>query len=112
MPTKSTARAHCIPLTEFRARLSAVLKTEVAGMKRHIIIENSGVPLAVVMDVGAYEDYRDARDEEAEGRIAESTAEYLAGKSRPASEFLRELRAAKARAPRAGKRGRRRRPKA
>ncbi len=53
MPKMIAARH--MPLTEFRARLSAVLKTNVAAEREHVILENNGVPLAVVVSMNDYE---------------------------------------------------------
>jgi hypothetical protein len=43
------------------------------------------------MDIDEFEDYLELQDPEVNAIIAQSREEYLAGKSRPAEELLREL---------------------
>ncbi len=81
-----------LPLTKARNSLGAVVKRVHLG-KTYVILEKDGIPLAGVMDIDEFEDYLELRDPKVRTDIRRSTAEYLAGKSRPASEFLAELRA-------------------
>jgi PHD/YefM family antitoxin component YafN of YafNO toxin-antitoxin module len=81
-----------LPLTQARNTLGAVVK-RVHLNKEYVILEKDGIPLAGVMDIDEFEDYLELQDPKVQADIRRSTAEYLAGKSRPASEFLAELRA-------------------
>ncbi len=56
------------------------------------IIEKGGEAVAVLIGIDEFEDYLELNDPEVNKAIAESRQEYLAGKSRPAEELLRELR--------------------
>ena len=58
-----------------------------------MILEKDGIPLAGVMDIDEFEDYLELRDPKVQADIRRSTAEYRAHKSRPAAEFLSEIRA-------------------
>jgi hypothetical protein len=57
------------------------------------------------MDIDEFEDYLELQDPKVRAHIAKSRQELLAGKSRPAEELLKELRA---RAEKRGKVARRR----
>jgi prevent-host-death family protein len=81
-----------LPLTKARNSLGAVVKRVHLG-KTYVILEKDGIPLAGVMDIDEFEDYLELRDPKVQADIRRSTAEYLTGKSRPASAFLAELRA-------------------
>ena len=80
-----------LPLTEARNHLGAVVKG-VHLRKEYVILEKDGIPLAALMDVGEFEDYLELHDPKVQEHIRKSNQEYLAGKSRPAGEFFRELR--------------------
>jgi prevent-host-death family protein len=79
-----------IPLTKARINLGAIIKRVYTG-KECFILEKDGLPVAALMDVDEFEDYLELRDPEVNQTIAESREEYLAGRSRPAEELLREL---------------------
>ena len=80
-----------LPLTQARNTLGAVVK-RVHLNKEYVILEKDGIPLAGVMDIDEFEDYLELQDPKAWADIRRSTAEHRAGKSRPAEEFLKELR--------------------
>ena len=44
------------------------------------------------MNIAEFEDYLELQDPKVRAHIRASNAEHLAGKSRPADEFLKELR--------------------
>jgi PHD/YefM family antitoxin component YafN of YafNO toxin-antitoxin module len=81
-----------LPLTQARNSLGAVVK-RVHLNKEYVILEKDGIPLAGVMDIDEFEDYLELQDPKVQADIRRSTAEYRAGKSRPAAAFLAELRA-------------------
>ena len=79
-----------VPLAQARADLGAIIERLHTGNER-FIIEKNGEAVAVLMAIDEFEDYLELHDPEVNEAIAESREEYLAGKSRPAEELLREL---------------------
>ena len=79
-----------IPLAKARSKLSALIERVAAG-NECFILEKDGLPVAALVDIDEFEDYLELHDPEVNEAIAESREEYLAGKSRPAEELLREL---------------------
>lgn len=101
MPAKSAALkspplVQRLPITQARINLGALVK-RVHLNKEYVILEKDGIPIAGVMDIHEFEDYLELRDRKVREHIRKSNQEYLAGKSRPAEEFLRELRQGKRR---------------
>ena len=80
-----------LPLTQARINLGAVVK-RVHLNKEYFILEKDGIPVAGLMDIDEFEDYLELQDPKVREHIRKSNEEYLALKSRPAEEFLRELR--------------------
>ncbi len=80
-----------IPLTKGRVDLVALVKRVAAG-NECFILEKDGQPVAALIDIDEFEDYLELNDPEVSEAIAEGRKEYLAGKSRPAEELLRELK--------------------
>ena len=79
-----------LPLTQARVNLGAVVK-RVRLNKEYFILEKDGIPVAGLMDIDEFEDYLELQDPTIREHIRKSNAEYLAGKSRPATEFLKRL---------------------
>lgn len=79
-----------IPITKARVNLGAIVK-RASLKKERFIIEKDGYPVAMLMDIDEYEDLLDQTDEKLKQDIAISTAEFKAGKGRPARELLAEL---------------------
>ena len=79
-----------IPLTRARTHLGALVK-RVHLNKEYFILEKDGIPIAGLMDIDEFEDYLELQDPKVRAHIRKSNEEYLAGKSRPAAEFLKEL---------------------
>jgi PHD/YefM family antitoxin component YafN of YafNO toxin-antitoxin module len=90
MFTKLSSPVKTIPLTEARIRLGALLK-RVHLNKEYVILQKDGIPIAGLMDIDEFEDYLELQDPTVREHIRASNEEYLAGKSRPAEEFLVEL---------------------
>ncbi|MGH8057529.1 MAG: type II toxin-antitoxin system Phd/YefM family antitoxin [Candidatus Entotheonellia bacterium] len=80
-----------IPLTKARTNLSALVK-RVHLNKEYFILEKDGIPVAGVMNIDEFEDYLELQDPKARADIRKSNQEYLAGKGRPYTEFLAEVR--------------------
>jgi prevent-host-death family protein len=81
-----------IPLTKARAKLGALIERLARG-EECFILEKDGQPVAALIDIDEFEDYLELNDPEAIEAIMEAREEYLAGKSRPAEQLLRELEA-------------------
>jgi PHD/YefM family antitoxin component YafN of YafNO toxin-antitoxin module len=88
---RSLPRLQHLPVTQARAKLGALV-SRIRRNKEYLILEQDGVPVAGVMDIDEFEDYLELRDPRVRTHIRQSSAEYLAGKSRPAEEFVAELR--------------------
>ncbi len=88
-----------LPLTKARINLGAVVK-RVHLNKEYVVLEKDGIPVAAVMPIDEFEDYLELQDSAVRAHIRESNTEYLAGKSRPAEEFLTEIRRSAQRKPR------------
>ncbi len=80
-----------VPITQARINLGALVK-RVHLNKEYFILEKDGIPVAGIMDIDEFEDYLELQDPKVRKHIQKSKEEYLAGKSRPAEEFLEELR--------------------
>jgi PHD/YefM family antitoxin component YafN of YafNO toxin-antitoxin module len=81
-----------IPITKARNNLGALIQ-QVHLNKEYVILEKDGMPIAGIMDIDEFEDYIELQDPKVRAHICKSQQEYRAGKSRPAEEFLAELRA-------------------
>jgi PHD/YefM family antitoxin component YafN of YafNO toxin-antitoxin module len=81
-----------IPITKARNNLGALIQ-QVHLNKEYVILEKDGIPIAGIMDIDEFEDYLELQDPKVGAHIRKSQQEYRAGKSRPAEEFLAELRA-------------------
>ena len=82
---------HHLPITKARINLGQVVRRVVRN-KEYFILEKDGIPVAGIMGADELEDYLELRDPKVKRAIQKSHQEYLAGKSRPASELLAELR--------------------
>jgi len=88
--TSSSPVVHRLPITQARINLGALVK-RVHLNKEYFILEKDGIPVAAIMDVDEFEDYLELQDPRVRAIIKKGHQEYLAGKSRPAEELLREL---------------------
>jgi hypothetical protein len=80
-----------IPITKARINLGVLVK-RVHLNKEYFILEKDGIPIASLMDIDKFEDYLELQDPKVREHICKSQEEYLAGKSRPVEELLREFR--------------------
>ncbi len=92
MRTRTSLRVHHLPITKARINLGQVVRRAHVG-KEYFILEKDGIPVAGIMDADELEDYLELRDPKVRAHIRKSNADYLAGRSRRAEEFLAELRA-------------------
>lgn len=82
---------HNIAITKARINLGALAKR--AYLKgEYFILEKDGIPIAGLMSADEMEDYLELRDPKVNAIIREGYKEYLAGKTRPAEDLLKELR--------------------
>ncbi len=86
---RASPRLQRLAVTQARAKLGGLV-SRVHRNKEYLILEQNGVPIAGVMDIDEFEDYLELRDPRVRTHIRQSSAEYLAGKSRPAEEFVAE----------------------
>lgn len=77
-------------LTEARQNLGQLAR-RVHNDKEIFILEKDGIPVAGLLDVDELEDYLDLHDPEIVSSIKQAREDYLAGRTRPAEELLREL---------------------
>ena len=89
--TQSSPKVRCLPITQARINLGALVK-RVHLNKEYFILEKDGIPVAALMDIDEFEDYLDLQDPKVRAHIAKSRQEFLAGKSRPYKQFLADLR--------------------
>ena len=82
--------ATLVPLARARADLGALVE-RLATSDERFVIEKDGLPIAALIGIDELEDYLELNDPEVKKGIAESRENYLAGRSRPAQELLREL---------------------
>jgi PHD/YefM family antitoxin component YafN of YafNO toxin-antitoxin module len=93
-PKPAPPMVHHLPITKARTNLGAVVK-QVHLNKEYVILEKDGIPIAGLMDIDEFEDYLELQDPKVRAHIRTSTAEYRAGKSRPAGDLLAELQTGK-----------------
>jgi hypothetical protein len=85
------AMVNRIPITEARFNLGSVAeRAHVEG--EYFILEKDGIPIAGIMSADELEDYLELRDPKVKKQIAASRSDYEAGRARPASELIAELR--------------------
>jgi hypothetical protein len=82
---------HRLPITKARINLGEVAR-RVHVNKEYFILEKDGIPVAGIMDAEELEDYLESHDPKVRAHIQKSTAAWRAGKSRPATELLAQLR--------------------
>jgi hypothetical protein len=82
---------HHLPITKARVNLGELVR-RVNRNKEYFILEKDGIPVAGIMGANELEDYLELQDPKIRDRIQKSNADYLAGRSRPAKDFLAELR--------------------
>jgi antitoxin (DNA-binding transcriptional repressor) of toxin-antitoxin stability system len=93
-----TAMVNRIPITEARVNLGAVVK-RVHLNGEYFILEKDGIPIAGIMGADELEDYLELQDPAVRNQIAKSNADIAAGRTRPASTLLAELKRMKAAKP-------------
>jgi hypothetical protein len=87
-----TAVVHRLPITKARVNLGELVR-RVNRDKEYFILEKDGIAVAGIMGASELEDYLELQDPKVREHIRKSNADYLAGRSRPAKDFIAELRA-------------------
>ncbi len=83
---------HRLPITKARVNLGELVR-RVNRDKEYFILEKDGIAVAGIMGATELEDYLELQSPKVREHIRKSNADYLAGRSRPAKDFLAELRA-------------------
>lgn len=83
---------HHLPITKARVNLGQLVR-RVNRNKEYFILEKDGIPVAGIMGAHELEDYLELQDPKVRKHIQKSNADYMAGRTRPAQDFLAELRA-------------------
>jgi hypothetical protein len=89
----SAVTVNRLPITKARINLGQVVKRAHLN-KEYFILEKDGIPVAGIMDADELEDYLESQNPAVKTRIAAVRREYSAGKGRPATHLLDELKAA------------------
>jgi hypothetical protein len=61
--------------------------------KEYFILEKDGIPVIGIMDADEMEDYLELRNRKVNSQIVASNKDVRAGRTRPASALLKELKA-------------------
>jgi antitoxin (DNA-binding transcriptional repressor) of toxin-antitoxin stability system len=80
-----------IALTKARINLGNLVKRAHLNGE-YFILEKDGIPIAGIMDADELEDYLELQNPKVKKQIAASRTDAQAGRLRPASELLSELR--------------------
>ena len=88
-----------LPITKARINLGQLAKR--AHLKgEYFILEKDGIPIVGIMDADELEDYLELRDSKVKAQIRQSNRDVLAGRTRPATALLPELKAPAAKSSR------------
>ena len=88
--TKAPRVVHYLAITKARINLGQVVR-RVTRNKEYFILEKDGIPVAGIMGADELEDYLELADTKVRAHLLKSSAEYRAGKGKPAQQFLEEL---------------------
>lgn len=82
---------HRLPIAKAKSRLGGLARRAHLN-KEYFILEKDGVAVAGIIDAEELEDYLELRDPNVRRQIKGSNEDVRAGRTRPASELLAELR--------------------
>jgi len=85
-----------LPITKARINLGQIARRAHNG-NEYFILEKDGIPVIGIMAADELEDYLELRDPKVKAAIAASRKDRAAGKARPATELLAELKRSAAR---------------
>ena len=85
-----------LPITKARINLGQIARRAHNG-NEYFILEKDGIPVIGIMAADELEDYLELRDPKVKAAIAASRNDRAAGKTRPATELLAELKRSAAR---------------
>jgi prevent-host-death family protein len=86
---KQTIRS--VQISKAKSSLNSLVK-RVHRDHEYLILKDNGTPLAAVMDIDEFEDYLEVNDPKVRRAIEMSNEDIREGRTRPAREFLEELR--------------------
>src|SRR5205807_7638384 len=87
--SKQTIRS--VQISKAKVSLNSLVK-RVHRDKEYLVLKDNGTPLAAVMDIDEFEDYLEVNDPRVRREIELSNRDIREGRTRPAREFLEELR--------------------
>ncbi len=82
---------HRLPITEARRHLGSLVR-RLHRKREYFILEKDGIPVAALMDPDELDDYLDLQDPNIRRLMEDGEAAHRAGRSRPATKLLAELR--------------------
>ena len=85
------ATVNRLPITKARINLGQIAK-RAHNQNEYFILEKDGIPVIGIMAADELEDYLELRDPKAKAAISASRKDHIAGKTRPATKLLAELR--------------------
>jgi len=100
----STPTISRLPITKARINLGQLAK-RAHNQGEYFILEKDGIPVIGIMSADELEDYLELRDPKVNAAIARSRKEFDAGKGRPVTKLLSDLKAIATKAKAARPRG-------
>ena len=82
---------HHLPITEARRHLGSLVR-RLHRKGEYFILEKDGIPVAALMDPDELDDYLDLQDPNIRRLMEDGEAAHRAGRSRPATKLLAELK--------------------
>lgn len=80
-----------LPITKARINLGQIAR-RAHNQNEYFILEKDGIPVIGIMAADELEDYLELRDPKVKVAISASRKDFAAGKVRPASKLLAELK--------------------
>ncbi len=80
-----------LPITKARINLGQIARRAHNG-NEYFILEKDGIPVIGIMAADELEDYLELRNTKVKASIASSRKDFAAGKVRPASKLLSEMK--------------------
>jgi hypothetical protein len=80
-----------LPITKARINLGQIA-LRAHNQNEYFILEKDGIPVIGIMAADELEDYLELRDPKVKASIAASQKDYVAGKTRPVTALLAELK--------------------
>jgi hypothetical protein len=91
-----------LPITKARINLGQLARRAHLN-NEYFILEKDGIPIIGIMDADEMEDYLELRDPKVRAQIRQSNLDINAGRTRPAEDLFKELKAPAAKSSRRSK---------